>query len=284
MNSVWTESISLPHCAPLEGSTKTDVLIIGGGMAGILCAYFLQEKGVDYRLAEGRTICSGITKNTTAKITSQHGLIYDKILKSAGFQKAKMYLEANQAAVQKYFEICENIDCDFETKTAYVYSLDNRRKLEKEAEALHKIGFRTEISDTDQLPFPTVGAIRFENQAQFHPLKFISGIVGNLRIYEHTFVKELLEHTAVTDKGNITFQKLIFATHFPMDNKHGMYFLKLYQHRSYVIALENAAQVDGMYVDEAKCGMSFRNYKDMLLIGGRRPQDRKKRRELEGTP
>ena len=170
--------------------------------------------------------------------------------------------------MQKYFEICENIDCDFETKTAYVYSLDNRRKLEKEAEALHKIGFRTEISDTDQLPFPTVGAIRFENQAQFHPLKFISGIVGNLRIYEHTFVKELLEHTAVTDKGNITFQKLIFATHFPMDNKHGMYFLKLYQHRSYVIALENAAQVDGMYVDEAKCGMSFRNYKDMLLIGG----------------
>ena len=165
-------------------------------------------------------------------------------------------------------ELCKNIDCDLEIKKAYVYSISDRKKLEDEVKALSKIGFETQISQTDELPFPTAGAISFANQAQFHPLKFVSQIAANLKIYEHTFVKELLEHTAITEKGSITFQKIIFATHFPIDNKHGMYFLKMYQHRSYVIALENASQIDGMYVDEAMCGMSFRNYKEFLFVGG----------------
>ena len=228
MNSIWTENITLPQFESLKGSVKTDVLIIGGGMAGILCAYFLQEQGIDYALVEGRTICSGVTKNTTAKITSQHGLIYHKLLKGAGLERAKMYLQANQDALKKYEKLCQGIDCDFETKIAYVYSLDNRRKLEKEAEALHQIGFKARLYETDELPFPTAGAIGFANQAQFHPLKFISQIARNLKIYEHTFVKELSENTAVTLGGSIHFQKLIFATHFPIDNKHGMYFLKMY--------------------------------------------------------
>jgi len=268
MNSIWTEHIVLPHFRPLEGNKNTEVLIIGGGITGILCAYFLQEKGIDYVLLEGRSICSGITKNTTAKITSQHGLIYHKLLKSVGLEKAKQYLEANQKAVKKYFDLCKNIDCDFEAKTAYVYSIDNRKKLEEEAEALYKIGFSSIFSEAEELLFPTAGAIGFKNQAQFHPLKFLSQIVSNLKIYENSFVRELRENMAVTGRGKITFQKLIFATHFPIDNKHGMYFLKMYQHRSYVIALENAARLNGMYLDEATCGMSFRNYKDFLLIGG----------------
>lgn len=268
MDSIWTKGTRMPQFETLEGHKKTDVLIIGGGMAGILCAYFLQEKGIDYILVEGRTICSGITKNTTAKITSQHGLIYDKMLRSAGREKTKGYLEANQNAIKKYIELCRGIDCDFERKTAYVYSRCNRKKLEQEAEALYKLGVTPNITETDELPFSTVGAIGFEEQAQFHPLKFISQIAGNLKIYEHSFVKELSEHTAVTEKGSIGFQKLIVATHFPMDNKHGMYFLKMYQHRSYVIALEHAAKLNGMYVDEAKSGMSFRNYRDFLLVGG----------------
>jgi len=268
MDSIWTENILLPHFETLEEDVKTDVLIIGGGITGILCAYFLQEMGVNYVLAEGRTICAGVTQNTTAKITSQHGLMYARLLQSIGEQKAKMYLEANQEAVRKYFELCRQIDCDFEEKTSFVYSLDDRNKLEEEAEALHRIGLEAPLLETTELPFPTVGALGFRQQAQFHPLKFLSRIAGNLKIYEHSFVTELAEHTAVTEKGRITFQKIIFATHFPIDNKHGMYFMKMYQHRSYVIALSNAASVDGMYVDEAKGGMSFRNYKDYLLLGG----------------
>ncbi len=268
MDSIWTEGTRLPHFEALKGDVKTDVLIIGGGMAGILCAFFLQEKGVDYILAEGRTICSGVTKDTTAKITSQHGLIYHKMLSSVGQEKAKGYLEINQRCIEKYDELCRNRDCDFERKTAYVYSLDNRKKLEQEAEALYKLGMTPHIEETTELPFSTVGALSFDKQAQFHPLKFISSISQNLNIFEHTFVRELAEHTAITNGGRITFQKLIIATHFPMDNKHGLYFLKMYQHRSYVIALDHIAELNGMYVDEDKKGMSFRSYGEQLLIGG----------------
>lgn len=268
MNSIWTNSIRLPNFPKLQEDIKTDVLIVGGGMAGVLCAYFLQEQGIDYVLAEGRTIGSGVSKNTTAKITSQHGLIYHKLIKRVGTEKAAMYLKANQEALKKYEELCQNINCDFEHKPSYVYSLSHPVKLEEEIKALEKIGFHTRLLQTKELPFSTTEAICFENQAQFHPLKFLAGIVKDLKIYEHTFVKELKENVAVTTQGNITFQKIIFTTHFPIDNKHGMYFLKMYQHRSYVIALKNAVDVKGMYIGESDKGLSFRNYKDLLLLGG----------------
>ena len=251
MCSIWTENISLPQFKQLKGDKKTDVLIIGGGMTGILCAYFLEMAGVDYALAEGGRICSGITKNTTAKITSQHGLIYRKLLKSLGSERARMYLDANQDAVRRYTRLCRRLDCDFEVKHSYVYSRNDRKKLEDEADALTRIGFQPRLTDQCELPFQTVGAVGFAEQASFHPLKFVSRIAKGLKIYENTFVKELKTQTAVTEHGEITFQKLIFATHFPIDNKHGMYPLKMYQHRSYVIALKDAPSLKGMYIDEA---------------------------------
>ena len=108
----------------------------------------------------------------------------------------------------------------------------------------------------------------FPKQAQLNPLEFISAIAGRLNIYENTFVREMIGTTAVTDKCRIKADKVIVTTHFPFINKHESYFLKLYQHRSYVIALENASDVNGMYVDENHKGMSFRNYGDLLFIGG----------------
>lgn len=133
---------------------------------------------------------------------------------------------------------------------------------------MERLGFEAELAESLPLPFETAGAVRFRNQAQFHPLKFISAIVKGLPIYENTRVQELTEHTAVTANGRITADKMIVATHFPFINKHGSYFLKMYQHRSYVIALENAPDVGGMYVDEADKGMSFRNAENLLLLGG----------------
>ncbi len=268
MDSIWNEHVKLPHFRKLKRDARTDVLIIGGGMAGILCAYFLQKEHVDYMLVEKGSICRGITKNTTAKITSQHGLIYHRLLKSLGSEKTRMYLDANQNAVRRYTRLCRWIDCDFEKKTAYVYSKNDRTKLEEEAEALSRIGFHTHMTDAATLPFQTAGAIGFAEQAQFHPLKFINKIAPGLNIYEDTFVKELAENTAVTESGKITFQKMIVATHFPLDNKHGLYPLKMYQNRSYVIALENSPRIDGMYIDEAPDGLSFRNYRNYLFIGG----------------
>lgn len=268
MKSLWTDTASIAGFEPLKGDLKTDVLIIGGGMAGILCAYFLQEKGVNYALVEGSTIASGITKNTTAKITSQHGLIYHNLVKHAGLEKASMYLRANELAVETYKTLCKDIPCDLEEKDAYVYSRIDEEKITKEIEAVQGLGFHAQFQKQLPLPIQIAGAIKFEHQAQFHPLKFIQGISKGLHIYENTFVKEMAPHTAITDAGKITAKKIIVATHFPFINKHGSYFLKMYQHRSYVLALENGPDVAGMFLDEAQKGMSFRNYNGLLLIGG----------------
>ncbi len=248
MSSLWTETVTMPQFSKMTAPQKTDVLIIGGGITGILCAYFLQNAGVDYILVEKDRICSGTSGNTTAKITSQHGLIYQNLI-NQGIEYAQKYLEINQAAIEEYAGLCKKISCDFERKPSYVYSLHDKNKLMKELNALEKIGYSASFEENINLPFQTAGAIRFENQAQFHPLKFISGIAKNLQIFEKTFVKELAPHTAKTTCGEITFDKLIVATHFPIDNKHGMYSLKMYQHRSYVIALKDGPRIDGMYVN-----------------------------------
>ncbi len=267
MDSIWTDSIELPHFQALKGNVKTDVLVIGGGITGILCTYFLKEAGVNCILVEGRRICIGVTGNTTAKITSQHGLLYHKLLKQ-GEEYAQKYLAINQLAIEKYATLCKEIECDFKYKPSYVYSLKDREILIKEVKALETIGFHAAYVENLELPFKTEGAVRFEKQAQFHPWKFIKEMVKNLPVYENTYVTELAPHFAKTKEGEIHYEKAIFATHFPIDNKHGMYFLKMYQHRSYVIALENAPELEGMYVDEARKGMSFRNQDNFMLIGG----------------
>ena len=268
MGSLWEQTWEKPNFPAQDGDLSTDVLIIGGGMAGILCAYRLHCAGVPYVLAEAETICGGITKNTTAKLTSQHGLIYDKLISRFGIQRAKQYLAANQAALQAYRTLCRDMDCGFEEKAAYVYALDDRRKLQREVNALEKLGVPAEFTDELPLPFPVAGAVKFPNQAQFHPLKFVSGLAKGLRIYEHTRVRELIGTTAVTNHGRIRAEKILVTTHFPFLNKHGSYFLKLYQHRSYVIALQGAPDVDGMYVDASRTGLSFRNCQNLLLLGG----------------
>ena len=268
MISIWSDSVEFPSFEQLKKDIKTDVLIIGGGITGILCAYMLEQAGVDYVLVEADRLCSGITKNTTAKISIQNGLIYHKLVKRFGLEKARMYLDANVAALQEFRKLCENIDCHFETKDSFVYSLNSPTKLEKELHALNQLGYTADYVGKLPLPLSNAGAVRFENQAQFHPLKFLAEISKGLSIYEHTKVRELMPNTAMTKHGRITAQNIIVTTHFPFLNKHGSYFLKMYQHRSYVIAYENAANVNGMYVDEADKGLSFRNYDNLLLIGG----------------
>jgi len=268
MDSLWSETADIKEFPALKGDVKTDVLIIGGGMAGLLCARFLHDAGVRYILVEGNRIGGGITKKTTAKITSQHGLIYQKLTKGAGAEKAGMYLAVNQRAVDEYRRLCADVDCYFEAKDAYIYSLTDRKAIEKEVSTLHKIGFNAGFTDKIPLPFDIAGAVMFPNQAQFHPLRFIAGISAPLNIYEHTFVKELAPGVAVTDTGKITAEHIIIATHFPFLNKHGGYFLKMYQHRSYVLALEKAPDVGGMYLEEKADGLSFRNHENLLIIGG----------------
>ena len=268
VQSIWRESAQLPRFEPLHSDLRTDVLVIGGGLAGILCAYMLHVSGVKYALVEAKTICSGVTGNTTAKITAQHGLIYGKLMKQRGTDGARMYLQANQQALAAYRSLCSGMDCDFETKDNYVYSRHDRSRLDRELSALQKLGASARLATGLPLPVDTVGAVCMPDQAQFNPLKFVSAISKNLHIHENTPVIELAPGYARTLHGNIHAERMIIATHFPMLNKHGGYFAKLYQHRSYVLALENAADVRGMYVDEADEGMSFRNCHNLLLMGG----------------
>ncbi len=263
--SIW-EDVEFPKFFKAQGDIKTEVLIIGGGIVGILTAYFLQKAGVDYVLVEQNRICSGVTSKTTAKITLQHGLNYQKIETLRGIDTARGYFLAKKEALEQYKKLCKGIDCDFEIKDNYVYSSDER-KLKKEMEVYKKIGCKADFADINLFQYQ-MKALRVSNQAQFHPLKFLVEIAKDLNIYEYTKVQEMIDNTAVYDDGKIYAKRVVVATHFPFINKHGKYFLKLYQHRSYVLALKGAAQVDGMYVDADDKGLSFRNYKDLLLLGG----------------
>ena len=267
MNSLWSETGTRPRFGQLPGDLETDVLVIGGGMAGLLCAWELHRAGIDYALVEADRIAGGVTKNTTAKLTSQHGLCYHSLLQRFGKHAARLYYEANESALTAFRQLCQGIDCDFSPVDSYVYA-QSFQKLEQEMTALNAIGIPAQLVKAVPLPLSVAGAVRFSNQAQFHPLKFLKAICPQLRIYEKTPIRELAPHLATTDRGAIRAKNIIVATHFPLLNKHGSYFLKLFQHRSYVLALENAGTVDGIFVDEAETGMSFRSCGDLLLLGG----------------
>ena len=268
MKSIWEKCSESGGFSPLSGDVSTDVLIVGGGMAGLLTAYMLRRAGVDCILVEADRICRGVTAGTTAKITAQHGLIYSDIIRSYGKESARLYFEAQSEACEKYADMCRDIPCDYEVKDSYVYSTSGKDKVMREVEALTGLGAKAEFSFTPGLPLDTAGAVCLEGEAQFNPLRFAYGIARDLPIFENTKVLELGVGEAITNRGRVRCKKTVVATHFPILNKHGGYFLKLYQHRSYVIALEGARNVGGMYVDEANGGLSFRNYKNFLLLGG----------------
>ncbi len=269
MNSLWLKNNPLPQFPPLFGKVKTDVLIIGGGLCGILIANELQKLGVDYVLVERDRICRKTSGNTTAKITSQHGLIYSKILKKYGTEAAQKYYRINEKAIEQYALAAEGIDCSFERKNNYIYTLSAERKLQKEMDALAEIGARAKLlPSVGALPFDVMGAIRFPSQAQFDPLAFVGAIAPKLKIHENTRIIGFDGKLYYGDRFSITAERVIVATHFPIFNKHGGFSFKMYQHRSYVVALKNGKNLKGMYLDESEKGLSFRNHGDYLLIGG----------------
>ena len=268
MHSIWSATTKREPHPPLKQDIETNVLIIGGGMCGVLTAYFLKEAGVRTVIVEAKEIGSGTTKNTTAKITAQHGLIYADLIKRFGTEKARQYYEANTQAIARYHTLSQTFPCDFEHKTAHVYARDHRDKLLRELDAYQKLNIPATFEETLPLPLSTVGAIAMADQAQFHPLKLLYALADTLNIYENTLVHQIEGNVARTSQGKIKAEHIVLATHYPLVNIPGRYFLKLYQHRSYVLALKNAAAFRGMYIDEAEDGFSFRLYDDLLFIGG----------------
>lgn len=269
MESIWSQSCSIPKRAPLSGNLEVEVAVIGAGMAGILTASALQEAGLQVVVLEASQIGSGQTRNTTAKITSQHGMIYQTLIQTMGVEAARQYAQANQSAIRMYESMIKanQIECDFEPRCAYVYGTD-AQLLQNEAQAASKLDLPAcFVTDLD-LPVPAAGAVRFDQQAQFHPLKFLNAISSRLTIYEHTPVQTAADDLLSTPYGTVKAKHIVFACHFPFLNIPGLYFAKLHQERSYVLALDHAPQINGMYISGENSGWSFRTWGDLLFMGG----------------
>ena len=272
MESIWSSTTQFKAYPTLPGDLKTDVAVIGGGLAGILTAYYLKKHRLRVVVLEAARIGSGQTRNTTAKITSQHGLIYAKLIKTFGVEQARQYAAANQQAVEKYRELIlsEQIDCSLEDSPAYLYSAEEADipTLEQETEAAETVGIRAYFTDETELPFQVAGAVKFEHQARFHPLAFLKAVAKRLEIYENTKVESVEENRIYTKRGTVTADHIVFACHYPFVNAPGYYFARMHQERSYVIALENAADLKGMYLGVDTDALSFRSYNGLLLLGG----------------
>lgn len=255
---------------PLLGDRKIDTVVIGGGMAGILTAYYLQQAGVPVIVLEADRIGRGQTGKTTAKITSQHNLIYDKLIQTFGKERARQYAKANEKAIGEYEKLIQekNIDCHFTRCPAYLYSRKEREPLKKEEKAALALGIDAEYMETSGLPFSITGALRFKNQAQFHPLEFLNYLADKLTVYEKTPACSVEGKRICTPYGTVTAENIIFAAHFPFINMPGYYFARMYQERSYVVAVEKAAKLEGMYLGIDSDGLSFRSYDGILFVGG----------------
>lgn len=270
MNSktIWEEQINIKDYPILDKNISTDVLIIGGGITGILCAYELSKRKISCVVVEKNKIGRGTTKNTTAFITAQHEVLYQDLIKKHGSRIAKEYLDINLKALSKYKTLAKEYDFDFTECNSCLFAKDKKDLIIKEKEALESIGYKAKIiSDIPLVEKENVGIV-FENQGVLHPLKFVKEISKNLRIYEHTMVDKITKNTAYTTNGNkIDFNHVIIATHYPIRNKGSLMFLKLTQRRSYVVAVKDDSIKD-TYCSIDDDGIYFRGYQDKLIIGG----------------
>lgn len=279
--SVW-QQVQLPEFEPLREDARADVAIVGTGMCGLLTAYRLVERGIaSVALLDAGPLAGGVTAHTTAKITSQHGLIYDRLLKGLGREQALLYAQANQGAVEAYAAIVKSEipDCDFRRcdSCAYVTEREERTRVEREAEAALRLGLPADVVWESELPFAIDSAVRFADQAAFHPLKFISGLVRLLvdkgvRFYPHTKVLHAVDgwpkDALRTAHGLLKAENVVIATHFPLMDKPGLYFARVWQERSYVLALRGVPEIRNLYYGVGDGGYSFRPLPDGLLLGG----------------
>lgn len=233
--SFWIDSTleNRKEFPKLDGDKKADVCIIGGGLTGLTTAYYLSKNNLSVVLLEKSKLCEHTSGNTTGKITSQHDLFYDYLLQSEGKEKAKQYYEANEQAISNIEEIIqeEQIDCDFEKQDAYVFTQKSEeiQKIKREVEAVKEIGGQAEFVDKVDLPIDTKGAIKFPNQAQFHPVKYAQGLINSIlrtnkvSFYENTKVVDVKEgkegYDILVEKGKkVNAKYIVIASHYPIIN------------------------------------------------------------------
>ncbi len=270
MASIWTTETTIRKRDSLPGDLQIPAVVIGAGLTGILTAYFLQQAGISTIVLEADRIGSGQTKNTTAKITSQHSLIYDHLIQTFGRESAAAYAQANETAISDYEQLIreKGIACDFVKCPACLYSRSEKMLLQQEAAAAASVGIQASFATDSELPFHTAGVVRFENQARFEPLPFLASIAEEITVYEKTRVLKVEGSHVLTDRGCVTAGHIIFAAHYPFLNVPGYYFARMYQKRSYVLALEGTPLLEAMYLGIDPDGLSFRSQRGKLLLGG----------------
>ena len=188
--SLWLATAEVDEFPALEGDIEVDVAVVGAGITGVTVAHLLKREGKSVALLEMRRIGLGTTGNTTAKLTVGHSLVYAKLSSSHGPDAARLYAESNREAISQMHTLAAElgIDCDWEPASNYVYTESSGRldKLEEELDAMRSAGILAEMTRETDLPFPVAGAIRVDEQAQFHPLKYLAGLVARIPETEAT--------------------------------------------------------------------------------------------------
>ena len=284
--SYWLASTDRTNYPALEKDIKVDVAIAGGGMAGITAAYMLKKAGMRVAVIEADRILQGTTGHTTAKITSQHSLIYNRIKKYMGEERARQYAEANESAIKTIYGLIESegIDCDFHWEPAYTFTLTDSyvQKVADEANVAESLGIKATYIENTPLPFKVKAAVRFEDQARFHPRKYLLALASKIEgdgsfIFENTRVVDINEGnpcTIITRQGKrVTADNVIIATHFPCYDGRGFYFARMYPERSYALAVRVKEKfLGGMYITAEDPAKSIRSQEheggELLIISG----------------
>lgn len=230
--SYWLTSTHDTNYPTLNEDLDVDIAIIGGGLAGISCAYLLQKEDFKIAVIDAGRICQGATAHTTAKITSQHGLIYNKIRRQLGDELARQYAEANEKAISEFKKIIDehHIECDYILQSAFVYTEQEKyiKQIEDEVKAASELGIKA--SYVEEIPFaiPIHAAVRFDNQAQFHPRKYVLSLAkiihdNKVLIFENTRainIEEDDKYIIITEQGKkVRAEKVILTTQYPFYNK-----------------------------------------------------------------
>jgi glycine/D-amino acid oxidase-like deaminating enzyme/nitrite reductase/ring-hydroxylating ferredoxin subunit len=285
MTSAWLATRPEPRSFPtLDRDARADVAVLGGGIVGITTALLLREAGLDVVLLEADRLAHGVSGHTTAKVTSQHGLVYARLRARFGAEGARTYAEANQAALEWIADrvASDAIECDFRRRPAYAYvtSERSRGKLEDEARAADEAGLPAWLAETVPLPFDLEAAVRFDNQAEFHAGRYLGALADRLaaagaRVFEHTRAVEVIndgDRVVKTPGGDVTAGHVVVATHYPFLDR-SLAFARVSPQRSYAILCRIAgAPPEGMFISGDSPSRSVRAVplegEELLLVGG----------------
>lgn len=237
-----------------------DVAVVGGGITGLTAALLLAETGATVALLEAERIAGGVTGYTTAKVTSLHGLTYASLEKTLGAEAARIYAEANEAGLAETARLVDQlgIDCAFERLPAFTYTeeADQVAKVEAEVEAARRAGLAASFTAETDLPYPVRGAVRVEDQAQFHPRRYCLALAEAIvrhggGVFEHTRVLDVDEGSPCrvkTAHGELTASQVVIATQLPIVDRAGL-FARAHPEQSYALTatLEGPAP-QGMYL------------------------------------